>query len=65
MGELNLNGFDSHKGNVQNPVDQKQKQGVKLMKSLAPPLMATFLALSPFFIPPGNNKLKHLNLFTE
>ncbi|KAI8569256.1 hypothetical protein RHMOL_Rhmol02G0264500 [Rhododendron molle] len=52
MGELNLNGFDSHEGNVQNPVDQKQKQGVKLMKSLAPPLMAAFLALSPFFISP-------------
>ncbi|KAF7150346.1 hypothetical protein RHSIM_Rhsim02G0212700 [Rhododendron simsii] len=37
---------------TKNPVDQKQKQGVKLMKSLAPPLMAAFLALSPFFISP-------------
>ncbi|KAH7838059.1 hypothetical protein Vadar_021573 [Vaccinium darrowii] len=39
-------------GAGQNPVVQMQKQGVKLMRSLAPPLMAAFVALSPVLNPP-------------
>jgi len=40
-------------GESQNPVVLKQKE-VKLVKSLAPPLMAALVALSPIVNTPGN-----------